>query len=111
MGKGVNLFPLDSSGSTIPHSSCTQFFAAAQSMCRRVTRRRASSVSRTKVGIVSKTHFKIRALSFHFLSQRTCRTFSQKISCPLEGPPFLHELGDVGMDDAVPLLNGVASRQ
>ena len=32
-------------------------------------------------------------------------------SSPLEGSLFLHELGDVGMNDAVPLLNGIASRQ
>lgn len=44
-------------------------------------------------------------------SEAGAKRFSQKISsCPLEDPPFLHELGDVGMDDAVPLLNGVASR-
>ena len=29
----------------------------------------------------------------------------------LEYPPLLHELGDVGMNDAIPLLNGIASRQ
>ena len=29
----------------------------------------------------------------------------------LECSPFLHELGDVGMNDAVPTLDGVASRQ
>ena len=28
-----------------------------------------------------------------------------------EGPPFLHELGDVGMDDAIALLDGVTSRK
>ena len=43
--------------------------------------------------------------------EASAERFSQKISCPLEGPPFLNELGDVGMDDAVPLLNGIASRQ
>ena len=29
----------------------------------------------------------------------------------LECPLFPHELGDVGMNDAIPLLNGVTSRQ
>lgn len=29
----------------------------------------------------------------------------------LECPPFLHELGDVRVDDAIPSLDGVASRK
>ena len=29
----------------------------------------------------------------------------------LECPPFLHELGDVRVDDAIPSLDGIASRQ
>lgn len=36
--------------------------------------------------------------------------FARKL-CSLESSPVLHELGNVGVDDAVPLLDGIASRQ
>ena len=49
------------------HSSCTQFSAPQRNACRRVTRRRASSAPGTKAGTTSKTHFKLRALSFCFI--------------------------------------------
>lgn len=52
------------------HSSCTQFSAPPRARCRRMTRRRVSSASRTKAGTVSKTHFKLRALSFCFCPKR-----------------------------------------
>ena len=32
-------------------------------------------------------------------------------SSPLECPSFLHKFRDVGVDDAVPMLNGIASSQ
>ena len=51
------------------HSSCTQFSAPPRARCRRMTRRRVSSASRTKAGTVS-THFKLRALSFCFCPKR-----------------------------------------
>lgn len=35
--------------------------------------------------------------------------FTRKL-CSSESSPFLHELGNVGVDDAVPLLDGIASR-
>ena len=46
------------------------------------------------------------ALGFGYVKDDFTRKF-----CLSESSPFLHELGNVGVDDAVPLLDGVASRQ
>ena len=53
------------------HSSCLQFSAPSRAECRQVTPCRVSSASGTKVGT---TFFKLRALSFLFLSQSARRT-------------------------------------
>lgn len=53
------------------HSSCTQSSASARNACRRVTRRRVSSASETEAGTASKTHLKLRALSFRFVPKGT----------------------------------------
>lgn len=51
------------------HSSCAQFSASLRNVCRRVMRRRVSSALGTKAETTSRTHFKLRALSFHFFSK------------------------------------------
>lgn len=53
------------------HPSCTQSSASARNACRRVTRRRVSSASETEAGTASKTHLKLRALSFRFVPKGT----------------------------------------
>ena len=53
------------------HPSCTQSSASARNACRRVTRRRVSSASGTEAGTASKTHLKLRALSFRFAPKGT----------------------------------------
>ena len=53
------------------HPSCTQSSASARNTCRRVTRRRVSSASGTEAGTASKTHLKLRALSFRFVPKGT----------------------------------------
>ena len=53
------------------HPSCTQSSASARNACRRVTRRRVSSASGTEAGTASKTHLKLRALSFRFVPKGT----------------------------------------
>ena len=62
-----SLFPLGSVVLLSRNSNCTQFPAPLPSARRRVTRCRASSASETKYETVSKTHFILSALSFHFL--------------------------------------------
>ena len=51
------------------HSSCTQFSMPSRAECRQVTPCRVSSASETRAGTTSKTHFKLRALSFCFVSK------------------------------------------
>ena len=55
------------------HSSCIQFSAASRSECRRMTRRRVSLASGTKVGTTSKTFSKLSSVEFSFLSQSARR--------------------------------------
>ena len=112
MGEGVNLFPLDSSGSTIPPFQLHPVF---RDSAKHVP---PSGATSCLVGFEDKSRdsfknsFQAQSIEFSFFVPKDVPNgFRKKISCPLEGPPFLHELGDVGMDDAVPLLNGIASRQ
>lgn len=48
------------------HSSCIQFSVPSRIECRQVTPCRVSSASGAKAGTTSKTHLKLRALSFSF---------------------------------------------
>ena len=48
------------------HSSCAQFSLPTRTECRQVTPCRVSSALGTKVGTISETFFKLRALSFCF---------------------------------------------
>ena len=78
MGKGVNLFPLDSSGSTIPPFQLHPVF---RDSAKHVPPSNATSCLvgfEDKSRDSLKTHFKLRVLSFHFLSQRACRTVFAK---------------------------------
>ena len=51
---------------TSRHSSCIQFSVPSRIECRQVTPCRASSASGAKAGTTSKTHLKLRPLSFIF---------------------------------------------
>lgn len=53
------------------HSSCIQPSTSVRNAYRRVTRRRISSASGTEAGTASKTHLKLRALSFRFVPKGT----------------------------------------
>ena len=55
------------------HFSCIQFSAASRSECHRMTRRRVSLASGTKVGTTSKTFSKLSSVEFSFLSQSARR--------------------------------------
>lgn len=66
---------------TSRHSSCAQFSVPSRAECRQVTPCRVSSAPGTKAETTSRTIFKLRALSFLFLSQGARRAaFRSSIS-------------------------------
>lgn len=66
----VGLLPLYGFGSAVLSFQLHPFSVPSRTECRQVTPCRASSASGTKAGTTSKTFFKLRTLSFCFLSQR-----------------------------------------